>query len=68
MAGEFTDAELSALRRAYAAGVLTVSYQGRTVTYGNAADLLSRIRELEKATGASASKPRSAFSAFSRGY
>ncbi len=37
----FSQAELEALRRAYAAGALVVEYDGRRLTYGNAADLLA---------------------------
>lgn len=36
------DAELDALKKAYAAGTLRVSFEGRSVEYGSAADLLSR--------------------------
>ncbi len=69
MAETFTDSELDALRRAYAAGVLRVSYQGRSVEYGSADDLLSRIRVLEKAaasTSATTKYPRSGLAGFSR--
>ncbi len=45
----WTTAELEALRRAYASGTLRVSYEGKTVEYGSAADLLSRIRTIERA-------------------
>lgn len=63
----YTDAELTALRAAYAAGILSVSYEGRTVTYATGNDLLARIREIERDTGAS--KPsRASFASFSRGY
>lgn len=44
----WTTAELDALRRAYASGTLRVSYEGKTVEYGSAADLLSRIRTIER--------------------
>jgi len=40
----WTQAELDALKRAYAAGTLRVTSDGRTVEYGNAADLLSRVQ------------------------
>ena len=45
----WTTTELDALRRAYASGTLRVSYEGKTVEYGSAADLLSRIRTIERA-------------------
>jgi hypothetical protein len=44
----WTTTELNALRRAYASGTLRVSYEGKTVEYGSAADLLSRIRTIER--------------------
>jgi len=44
----WTTTELDALRRAYASGTLRVSYEGKTVEYGSAADLLSRIRTIER--------------------
>lgn len=49
----WTESELDALRRAYAAGTLRVSYDGRTVDYGSADDLLSRIRTIERAIAGS---------------
>ncbi len=45
----WTQSELDALRRAYAAGTLRVCYDGPTVDYGSAHDLLSRIRTIERA-------------------
>lgn len=65
----FTQAELDALKRAYAAGTLSMSYDGKTVTYGNAADLLSRIRviEAEMAAGAGTARPVARFATYSRG-
>ncbi|OIN87241.1 MAG: hypothetical protein AUJ21_11895 [Anaerolineae bacterium CG1_02_58_13] len=65
----FTQTELDALKRAYAAGTLSVSYDGRTVTYGNAADLLSRMRVIEAEISAVAgtSRPVARFATFSRG-
>ena len=43
----WTQPELDALKKAYAAGTLRVSFEGRSVEYGSAADLLSRIRIIE---------------------
>jgi len=63
---DYTDAELSALRRAYASGTLRVEYEGRSVTYDSAAGLLSRIRELERASGGP--RPRVGVAGFRRGY
>jgi hypothetical protein len=48
VAMSWTTTELDALRRAYASGTLRVSYEGKTVEYGSAADLLSRIRTIER--------------------
>ena len=38
------DEELAALKRAYASGTTRVSYDGKSIEYGSAADLLARIR------------------------
>ena len=43
----WTEAELAGLKRAYASGTLRVSYDGKSVEYGSAADLLARIRTIE---------------------
>ena len=65
----WTTAELEALRRAYASGTLRVSYEGKTVEYGSAADLLSRIRTIERALiGNSTSRaPVAGLAGFARG-
>ncbi len=65
----FSQVELDALRRAYAAGALVVEYDGRRLTYGNAADLLARIRFIEgqMATSSSGSRPVAGKASFSRG-
>ena len=65
----FTASELDALRRAYAGGALRVSYDGRTVEYGNAGDLLRRIRTIEGEIAGAAGKPLPAagFAGFGRG-
>ena len=65
----FSQAELDALRRAYAAGALVVEYDGRRLTYGNAADLLARIRFIEGqiATRSGGSRPVAGRASFSRG-
>jgi hypothetical protein len=65
----WTESELAALRRAYASGTLRVSYDGRTVEYGSADDLLKRIRtiEREQAAVSEASPPVGGFAGFSRG-
>ncbi len=65
----FSQAELDALRRAYAAGALAVEYDGRRLTYGNAADLLARIRFIEgqMATSSGGSRLVAGKASFSRG-
>ena len=61
--------ELDALRKAYASGTLRVSFEGRSVEYGSAADLLSRIRiiETEMAAQSGNKPPRRSLASFSRG-
>ena len=65
----WTETELAALRRAYASGTLRVSYDGRSVEYGSAEDLLRRIRliEGELAAAQGKSKPRRSFASFAKG-
>ena len=65
----WTNAKLEALRRAYASGTLRVSYDGKTVEYGSAADLLSRIRTIEReiAGGTENRPPVAGFAGCSRG-
>ena len=65
----WTETELAELRRAYASGTLRVSYDGKSIEYGSAADLLARIRviEGEMATAAGRPKPRRSFAAFRKG-
>ena len=45
---DWTEAELAALKRAYAAGRLKVAYGQTSVTYGSAEDLLSRVQTIER--------------------
>ena len=65
----WTQSELDALRRAYASGTLRVSYDGKSVEYGSAEDLLRRIRTIEREIAAAAGKPKPSrsFAAFSKG-
>ena len=65
----WTQAELDALNRASAAGTLRVTSDGRTVEYGNAADLLSRVRiiESEMAQVGGSPLPVAGFASFRRG-
>lgn len=43
----YTETELSALRRAYASGILRVEYDGKRTEYDSGAALLARIRVIE---------------------
>jgi hypothetical protein len=54
----WTGAELDALKRAYASGTLRVSYDGKTVEYGSEADLIRRIRTIEREITADAGTPK----------
>ncbi len=65
----WTAPELEALKRAYASGTLRVSYDGKTVEYGAAADLLSRIRTIEReiASGSPEPLPVAGYAGFARG-
>ena len=65
----WTLAELDALRKAYASGTLRVSFEGRSVEYGSAADLLSRIRtiEAEMQVQSGTKPPRRSLASFGRG-
>ena len=65
----WTQAELDALKRAYASGTLRVSYEGKTVEYGSEADLIRRIRtiESEMAVLGGNPKPRRSLAAFRKG-
>ena len=65
----WTETELLALRRAYASGTLGVSYDGRSVEYGSAEDLLQRMRviEGEMAQAQGKPKPRRSFASFAKG-
>ena len=66
---EWTQPELDALKKAYAAGTLRVSFEGRSVEYGSAADLLSRIRIIEtEMAGQSGNRaPKRSLASFRKG-
>lgn len=65
----WTQTELDALKAAYARGTLRVTYDGKTVEYGNADDLLKRIQTIENEIRASSGNPRpvAGFASFNRG-
>lgn len=54
----WTETELDALRRAYAAGTTRVAYDGKSVDYGSAEDLLARIRLIGREMAGAAGRPR----------
>lgn len=65
---DWTEVELAALKRAYASGTTRVSYDGKTVDYGTAEDLLARIRTIERAiAGVGRPLPVAGLAGFSRG-
>ena len=61
--------ELEALRRAFASGTTRVTYDGKTVEYGTADDLLKRIRLIEGEMAGAAGRPLpvAGFAGFRRG-
>ena len=65
----WTVPELEALRKAYASGTLRVTFEGRSVEYGSAVDLLSRIRtiEAEMQSQSGSKPPRRSLASFGRG-
>lgn len=65
----WTQAELDALKAAYASGTLRVTYEGRTVEYGSEADLKRRIETIQSAIAATEGKPRpiAGYAGFGRG-
>lgn len=65
----FTQTELDALKRAYASGTLRVTFDGRTVEYGDATDLKRRIDtiETEIAAASGRKRPLAGYAAFGRG-
>ena len=65
----WTQTELDALKAAYASGTLRVSYDGKTVEYGSEADLIRRIRTLEREIAATSgkTKPSRSLASFRKG-
>ena len=65
----WSQAELAALRKAYASGTLRVSYDGRSVEYGSEADLIRRISTIESEMAAADGRPKRkrSFAAFRKG-
>ena len=66
----FTQALLDALKLAYASGTTRVTYEGKTVEYASAKDLMQRISFLERELHphrATAARPSAGFVRFRRG-
>ena len=53
----YSQAELDALKSAFASGTLEVTFEGKRVKYGDAADLLTRIRAIESEIAATSNRP-----------
>ena len=64
----YSQTELDALKEAYAQGILRLTYEGKTVEYGSADDLLRRIRVIEGEMAATAGQkqPVAGFASFRR--
>lgn len=64
----WTQAELDALKSAYASGTTRVTYEGKTVEYDNGAALLARIRTIESEVESLAGRrrPAAGFASFGR--
>ena len=65
----WSQSELDALKAAFAAGVLSVSYDGKRVDYGSAEDLMRRIQIIERevATVAGSATPTRSYFKFQKG-
>lgn len=65
----WTQTELDALKRAYASGTLRVRFDDKTVEYGSEADLLRRIRVIEREIRLSSGngQPHRSLARFSKG-
>ena len=65
----WTQTELDALKKAYASGTLRVRFDDKSVEYGSEADLLRRIRVIEREINSSpGNRPANrSFSTFSKG-
>lgn len=67
MATALTQAYLDKLEKAYASGVLEVSYNGETVRYDSGSELLKRIQYVKEALASTADKrPPSTYASFER--
>jgi len=65
----YSQAELDALKAAYASGVTEVRYDGKFASYDNGDALYRRIRVIEAEiarTAAGTARPKAGFAAFAR--
>lgn len=62
----YTQTQLAALRDALASGALTVTYEGKTITYRSLLELQKAISIVERSLGVGASASRSVYPAFTR--
>lgn len=63
----FTQNQLAALEAAYVSGTLTVSYEGKSVTYRSLAELERVLSTVRAALDPASAAPRSSFAAFGKG-
>jgi hypothetical protein len=65
----WTQAELDALKAAYASGTTRVTYEGKTVEYDTEAALLRRIQTVEASINSAAGTPSpvAGYASFGRG-
>jgi hypothetical protein len=63
----FTQTQLAALEAAYVSGTLTVSYEGKSVTYRSLAELERVLANVRASLDPAAVAPRTSFASFSKG-
>ena len=65
----WSQAELDALKTAFASGTLRVRYEDKLIEYGSADDLMKRIQTIENEIRASSGNPRpvAGYASFGRG-
>jgi hypothetical protein len=62
----YTQAQLDALKKAYASGALEVEYNGRRVRYRSLNEMAQIIEAIEAAISPAAAAPRTSYVTFSR--
>lgn len=65
----WSQAELDALKTAFASGTLRVRYEDKLIEYGSADDLMKRIQTIENEIRATSGNPRpvAGYASFGRG-